>query len=221
MKRILFLSLFVLLPLIVSAAIVPQCSQFGTGTATDIQIAGSVWQATNADGVGTFACEQQDKIYSNFFVLGMSVDTSLRLQVQALAAGDFHTVAFNGNFTGNFLVSYDIAVDLAISPDFTISRVSGDLSNPSGVGTPSNLKEVFDAGGNFIGSLTSTPGNPGTPFFTGGVTSLQVFDSYTAGGGAAVSVANTFLETTPEPVTMVLLGTGLLGIGALGRRRKK
>jgi len=195
---------------------VGQCSAAGTGLPTDLIIPFATWSAAN------FACEQQDKIYSNFAPGAIPTDATLRLQVQPIGAQDFHTVTFQGNFLASFTVSYDVAIDMTIAPPLTrILQVSGDVSNPSNTGTPNNVKTLSANGGGAVsGSLMSVPGNPGPPIATN-VTSLHVSDAYSANGGAVVSISNTFLESAvPEPVTYAMIGSGLLLLASLRRFRR-
>lgn len=210
------------LPIMVSAAPVlgppvTQCSAIPgvSGTANDLIFAFATWTTAG------FACEQQDKIYSNFSPGAIPTGTTLRLQVQPLVTGDFHTATFNGNFLTSFTVSYDIAIDLTLNPTELITAVTGDISNPSNTGTPSNLKSIFSEGGALIGTLTSTPGSPGTTITTAN-TALHAVDAYTAGGGAAVSISNTFREspTVPEPASFVMLGSAVIGLSLLMRAKR-
>ena len=199
---------------------VVQCSTFAVDSTNpnDLAIQFADFSAAN------FACEQQDKIYSNFSLTGLPDTSTLRIQLQPLTGVDFHTVTFNGNFAADFSLSYDIAIDLSLSPLNRITSVTGDLSNPSNVGTPSNLKTVFSEGGVMIGSLTSVPGNPGTAIATFN-TALHVTDLYTADGGAAVSISNTFREDltagAPETYSYLLVGGGFLLLASLRRIRRR
>jgi hypothetical protein len=199
---------------------VAQCSTFAVDSTNpnDLAIQFADFSAAN------FACEQQDKIYSNFSGTGLPDTSTLRIQLQPLTGVDFHTVTFNGNFPTDFSLSYDIAIDLTLSPLALITSVTGDISNPSNVGTPSNLKTVFSEGGVMIGSLTSVPGNPGTAIATDN-TALHVTDVYTASGGAAVSISNTFREdltaAVPESYSYLLVGGGFLLLASLRRIRRR
>jgi hypothetical protein len=192
----------------------PACSSFGSGPANDISIAFAVWSAAG------FNCESGDKIFSNFAFSGaLPTDTTLELQTQTLGPIDLHGVTWNSNFIGSFSASYDIAVDLVMSPNMRIVRVSGDLSNPSNLGTPTNVKQLFLESGAPDGTLTSTAGSPGTPLVVD-TTALHVVDTYTPLGGAAVSISNTFAEAAvPEPVSLFLMGSGLLVLAKLKRAR--
>jgi hypothetical protein len=204
----------------VLAGPVPLCSTFAVDPSNPNDLAIQYGAFSEAD----FACEQQDKIYSNFS-LGALPDTStLRIQLQPLVGVDFHTVTFNGNFAADFTLSYDIAIDLSLSPTNLITSVTGDISNPSNAGAPSNVKTVFSEGGVMLGTLTSTPGNPGSPIATFN-TALHVEDIYTANGGAAVSISNTFREdlnaAAPETYSYLLVGGGFLLLASLRRIRRR
>ena len=182
-----------------------QCSTFAVDPSNPNDLAIQFAAFSAAD----FACEAQDKIYSNFVLGGLPDTSTLRIQLQPLVGVDFHTVTFNGNFPASFTLSYDIAIDLAISPLALITAVTGDMSNPTNVGAPSNLKTVFTEGGTTI--LTS-------------VTALHVTDVYTDGGGAAVSISNTFREDlnngAPEPWTYAMVGGGFLMLASLRKFRR-
>jgi hypothetical protein len=199
---------------------VKQCSTFAVDSSNPNDLAIQFAAFSTAD----FACEQQDKIYSNFALGALPVTSTLRIQLQPLGGADFHTVTVNGNFAADFTMSYDIAIDLTSSPLALITSVTGDLSNPSNKGTPSNLKTVFSEGGVMIGTLTSVPGNPGSAIATAN-TALHVTDVYTASGGAAVSISNTFREdltaASPETYSYLLVGGGFLLLASLRRIRRR
>jgi hypothetical protein len=226
MKRsFLCLSLMCLLAAAVQAGPVlsgpvAQCSSFDQGATNpnDLVIPYSVFSVAN------FACEGQDKIYSNFNLGALPSTSSLRIQLQPLGSVDYHTVTFNGNFANDFSLSYDVAVDLALSPFNHITSVTGDISNPSNQGTPSNTKAVYTEAGLLLGTLVSSPGNPGAAIATF-ETAVHVADTYLASGGAAVSISNTFRQdlgsSTPEPVSYFLTGAGLLGLASLRRLRRR
>jgi hypothetical protein len=205
---VVVLALFTAVGLQASPILAPPvaaCSSLASGgTPNDLFFLFNVWSAPN------FACEEQDKIYSNFSLGAIPTDTTLRIQLQPIGADEFHTLTVNGNFGAAFTFSYDIAVDLTVNPANRIIAVTGDLSNPSNQGTPSNTKTVFTEGGATIGSLVSTPGNPGGTILLS-QTAVHVVDAYVPSGGAAVSISNTFRQSAiPEPASFALIGGGLL-----------
>jgi hypothetical protein len=167
-----------------------------------------------------FACQQQDKAYSDFVVgAGFPAAGTVRFLFTPVGGYDFHTVAFSGNFPSAFTVSYTVTMDTTVMPGF-IDQISGDLESSINVGNPTNVKTVALVGGAQVGTITSTRTNPGLDLPVNGL-QFRITDTYTPNGGAAYQISNSFREViVPEPLSMALAGSGLLLVG-LGRLRRR
>lgn len=141
------------------------------------------------------------------------------------------TYGFGGNglWTGALgpMAGLNDATDFFLSTDtmtFTfanpVSAVGGFLNYLAGLSTSTTIA-VWDVHGNLIESSNLT-------FLTGGGTDTGAFYGFQENGAIIksftltdnyVGIVNLTTATVPEPGTLLLIGSGLLGALAYGRRR--
>jgi hypothetical protein len=193
----------------VSAATIP-C---GTGGLND---SGPINIQTGILAVPGFACEQQDKIYSGFNLISGDISgVSVEMFFQPIGSQDNHTVQFSGNLGLAFVLEYDITVDLAISPNNRLKLVGVDINASASGGNPTITK----SSPNFATIVASK--NTGSAVTTiPDLVTVHVIDSYNPNGGAATSLSNSFVESAPEPATMLLLGSAFVLLGVKRWRKQ-
>lgn len=232
MKKVLFLAA----PLVVFSGMAfgaaPLCSAGGSGGFYDLP-------TLTASG---FACEVGSKVFYNFGGSFANSSTIANggdsLNWTSLPSKLSETMFYNvgsspftisGGFTFTFSVSVDPAV---IFPGNTasIASLAGSIQD-SNVGSNSTLTKVTtpNVGSACTVTVTHTGGNGETANVCNysGATSLNVSETfaYTSTAHQASGFQNTITEAlssttgAPEPVSMLLFGSGLLAVGFFGRKR--
>jgi len=181
-----------------------------------------------------FSCESGSLIFSDFDYQGTGSDAS-SITVKPLTASDDEGFQFLGGWNAHSVNGASTSEDSRIS--YTVHHAGGLIdtlslafgSSVSGTGV-STVQERFCLGSSLVSCPSVNQGaisltNPGVMFsnraFFAGVGSISVSKdiNVTSGINGTASIANvTDAFSSPEPLSFVLLGTGLLGIGLMRRR---
>ena len=188
----------------------------GTANPTGLAIPASAITVTpiTTDGNGGFQFSSGWNV-NNITMMGTNFfqDNLITFAVVGSIA-DLH-LTFNGSFTGTGIAG--------VAETYCINQTSGITGCPqvnSGTLNVSNPPGVFNAD-------CPPSSNPGCANFVQPVTSISISKdinvSTNTNGTASISqVINTFsTSSVPEPLSFVLIGSGLLGIGLLRARLRR
>jgi hypothetical protein len=223
MKKLLLLGIL-LLPLVASATIIP-CGAVPISWST---VAG--WT-----GAGN-GCQTGDIQLTNFQLLSGSVDASnVTVTISTSGVNNVWTI-FNMNdnngFVNGFSLSYVVTIDftansippLSLGGSWAIVQASAGLQ-VNGNNSQASWTKTLSNGATGTSTVMDISGSvPAAPPISLDSVSFQVTDTYvpTVGGQDILNLSNKFTQDqTPEPSTMLLLGGALIGLGVVGRKRRK
>ena len=164
---------------------------------------------------------QQDKVWGDFVFTGpASPDFVTRVSTFTDVPGpgeDTHTFAYSGVLDSNstYVLTFTIAVN---NPNVSIFAAGTGINHTIGT---AQITTTFAESPTVI----STGGTTGSPVTLAGgpFTTLHVTDTITTDNSDVVGFSTSFFEnvntTVPEPATLALFGSGILGIAGIMRRK--
>jgi len=181
------------------------------------------------------SCEAGDKIFSNFSGTMDTVNPNLTVSFTGSGFGPYNVQISDSTnaalteptFTFNYTVTVD---ETGVVGGFNYISLIGAGGQDSFTAIATNANIITGAGAGCTPLNSVDPGAGGfhtvTCGTTGLPTSVGIMETYTYTGGTATvtSIQDSYFQTfqntsTPEPISILLFGSGLLAVSLIGRKR--
>jgi hypothetical protein len=210
-RRIIALLALAVAATVVASATPTQCANISSGAFTN----GSLLNDT------TDTCTLLDgQVFSLFSVYAQS-------GFGGAGSAFSLTVSVNGNqliFGTTTLVGEDVTIYFKTSPGITfVTLGTGPADNVvegicAGLPNESVGSEVCPGGATFLNTSVLSASNGSTSSSNVNASSTDWFIKDDSGGS---QLTQSFNSTVPEPMTLSMMGVGLLGLGLIGRKLRK
>ena len=189
---------------------------------------------------GTFSCQIAPLNFSNFSYLldaGSFSVSPLDVSVEsATLSGSQVTLVFDPNLAVSSDLELEdqvtggvLGVDLGFNGSGTgfINEVVCKVFTSTGICPSSDQLAVLNVNTNgavataYNGGTSSTANGIASVVFATPQSEVWIFKDIGSGNAPYTEVEQSYLVAIPEPMTFSLLGAGLLGLGLMGRRRRK
>jgi hypothetical protein len=191
---------------------------FAEGTVNTLSL------TNTASGAETFTFQATSNVTSNS---SNSANNADRFQGETLTLFS-HSITLGSNTTPACPEATPSAACSSVSytpPPLEATNLTlGFTTGTGGLGLTGVTKSITGADlANYVGATDFTLGGNTKSFtsFSGGGNNIQSAIDTTGQFSAEVDYTYTVPSGTPEPVTMALVGSGLLGLGFLGKFRRK
>lgn len=173
-----------------------------------------------------FSCTLGGLTFSNF---SSNTTNPLGIDIGAVDPGNPVGISFNPNLPYGAPPVTDTYLQFKVTGGIT--GVSLSINGVAGSGVNENVCAVqqslvamnlgtCSAGNILAATFSATPGNPNGATFALAQTAW-IFKDIQGGVGLLSEVNQGYASTVPEPMTLSMMGVGLLGLGVISRRRKK